>query len=57
LKNKKSIKMNNFYFSDDNDYLGVDDAKIQRLPPTFNSKNVLQFDLSPGGALSHFSTL
>ena len=49
--------MNNFYFSDDNDYLGVDDAKIQRLPPTFNSKNVLQFDLSPGGALSHFSTL
>ena len=40
--------MFSFDYSDDNDFLGVEDAKIQRLPPTFNSRNVLQVDLSPG---------
>ena len=40
----------NFNVSDEN--IGVEDAKIPQIPPTFNSRNVIQFDLSPGVGLN-----
>ena len=39
--------MFSFSYRDEHENSGIQDAKIQRLPPTFNSRNVLQFDLSP----------
>ena len=36
-----------FNYNDENDYEGVEDAKIQKVPPLFNDRNVLEWQLPP----------
>lgn len=39
--------MFSFLYSDEKDNNGVEDAKIQKIPPLFNTKNIVEFSLAP----------
>jgi len=39
--------MFSYSFRDESDELGVEDAKVQKITPTFNNNNMLQFILQP----------